>query len=138
MEPPDRATPTRTATNALIRFITRAYGVDRARSPARGSLPNTRPGEGPLPRVCYVDIYGWVHFNDPERAERAQESLEAEGYRVELQHQDEGAAVVLAIPPEPSLPSEALTTRLRSLADDFGGEFIGHGGSEQVVLRDRS
>ena len=85
-----------------------------------------------------MDICGWVDFNNPERAKRAKETLEAEGYRVELQDQEEGAVVVLAIPPEASLPPEALTTRLRSLADEFDGEFLGHGGSDQVVLKGHS
>ena len=85
--------------------------------------------------MCQVDFYGWVHFDEPERAESAKATLEEEGYRAELRPQEDGAVIVLAIPPEASLPPQALTTRLRSLAADFGGEFIGHGGSEQVVLR---
>ncbi len=45
------------------------------------------------------------------------------------------AVVLPAIPPDPSLSPEACTRRLRSLAENFGGEFTGYGGSEQVVLR---
>jgi hypothetical protein len=80
-------------------------------------------------------IYGWVLFNDLERGAEAKKSLEAEGYDVELQQEEDGALVALAIPPEAASSPEILTTRLRLLADDFGGEFLGHGGSHQVVLR---
>ena len=87
--------------------------------------------------MCHVEIHGWVLFAEPERAASAKLILEAEGYRVELQPQEDGAVVVLAIPPEASRPPQALTARLRSLAADLGGELVGQGGSEQVVLEGR-
>ena len=83
-------------------------------------------------------IYGWVRFGEPQCSESAKHALESEGYRVEAHAQEDGAVVLLAIPPEASLTPEALTTRLRSLADDFDGEFTAHGGSEQIVLKRRS
>jgi hypothetical protein len=85
-----------------------------------------------------VKIYGWVCFDQPQRAESAKATLEAEEYRVEVQSQEDDAVVLAPIPPEASLPLEALRTRLRSLAEDFGGDFLGHGESEQAVLRGHS
>ena len=83
-----------------------------------------------------MNIYGWVLFNDPRDAEGAKGSLEAEEYRVELLEED--GAVVLQATPTASLTPEALRTSLASVAENFGGEFLGHGGSHQVVLRGRS
>jgi hypothetical protein len=82
-----------------------------------------------------VDTYGWVLFTDPERAGQAKAVLEAEEYHAELQPQEDGAVIVLAIPQGTPLSQETLRKRLLVLASDLGGEFLGDGGSEQVVLR---
>lgn len=81
-----------------------------------------------------MDIHGWVLFGDPARAKEAKRALEAEGYRAELQPQQHGAVVILAIPPDPSLTPAALSTRLQPLASNFEGEFTGYGGGHQTVL----
>ena len=85
-----------------------------------------------------MQIYGWVVFADPVRAAEAKAVVEAEGYRAELQPQEDGAVIVLAIPLDASLSQETLRTRLQLLAADFGGEFIADGESEQVELRRHS
>jgi hypothetical protein len=84
-----------------------------------------------------VEIYGWVHFADPDLAESAKQSLEAEGYRVHL-HRQEGGVIELVATPTAAISPEALRTRLVSVAENFGGEFFADGGSHQVVLRRRS
>jgi hypothetical protein len=81
-----------------------------------------------------VQIYAWVNFEDPRQAAKAGTALEREGYDVEFQEQADDAVAILAIPRE-ALPEDALRTRMRSLADEFGGEFLGDGGSEQHVLK---
>ena len=83
-----------------------------------------------------MEIHGWVLFNDHVRCVEAKKSLEADAYRVELRPQDSGT-VMLAIPPD-SLSLDLLTARLRTLAVDFGGEFLSSGATHQVVLRRRS
>ena len=85
-----------------------------------------------------MEIYGWVYFDESQRAESAKKTLEVEGYRVEEQPQEDDAVVLLAIPPEPPPRPEALTARLRSLAEDFCVEFTGYGGGHQIVLRGHS
>ena len=102
--------------------------------PAQGSFRN--PATVLSLGMCLQGtIFGWVRFGEPQRSESAKLALESEGYRVETHAQEDGAVVLRAIPPEASLTPESLATRLRSLADDFGGEFTPHGGSEQIALR---
>jgi hypothetical protein len=57
--------------------------------------------------------------------------LEAEGYRIDLQKQDDGATVVAATPEAP-VPLEAVTTRMQALADARGGQLLGYGGISSV------
>lgn len=83
-----------------------------------------------------MEIHGWVLFEDDEGCVVAKKSLEGDGYRVELQPQD-GGTVILAVPPE-SVSLDLLTARLRTLAAHFDGEFLGSGGSHQVVLKRQS
>jgi hypothetical protein len=85
-----------------------------------------------------VQIFGWIRLDEPQRAASAEVALESHGYRVESYPQEDGAVVLLAIPPDGPLTPEARTTRFRSVADHFGGEFTAHGGSEQIVLRRHS
>ena len=81
-----------------------------------------------------MEIFGAVNFDDPGQAEKARMLMEREGYDVEVQKQADGAFVVVAVPPTGTSSAEVLVARMQSLADDLGGDFLGHGGSAQHVL----
>jgi SPOR domain len=69
-----------------------------------------------------------LSFSSRAQADEARSRLEAEGYAVDLQEQPEGGLVVVAVPGRDPSPAETLVARMRPLADDLGGEFLGYGG----------
>ena len=83
-------------------------------------------------------MYGAVAFDDHEQASAAKSVLMREGSAVELQHQADGSVVVVATPSGSAPTLAALVQRMQLLAGEFGGEFLGHGGTEQYPLKGRS
>jgi hypothetical protein len=83
-------------------------------------------------------IFGAVAFDDPEHAATAKGVFTREGYAVELQSQADGSVVLVATPSTLKGTESALVEWMRLLASDFGGEFLGRGGSEQYPLRGHS
>jgi hypothetical protein len=79
-----------------------------------------------------------IHFDQPEQARRAGEVLASESFRVELQQQADGSVVVIAFPTSTSVSVEAVSARLQILADQFGGESLGHGGLTSFGVGRRS
>lgn len=83
-------------------------------------------------------IYGAVSFAKPEQADDAKHLLEREGYDCGLQAQVDGSVVLVATPPAAANTESALGERMQLLASQLGGDFLGHGGSEQYPLRRHS
>ncbi len=79
-------------------------------------------------------IFGALLFDQPEQAEIAKTVLEREAYDVDLQTQADGSVVLVAAPPAVAPAESALVARMKLLADELGGEFMGHGGMEQYPL----
>lgn len=83
-------------------------------------------------------VYGAVAFDQSDEAEQARSLLESEGYEVELQGQEDDSVVLTAIPPVHVSSAEALEAKMRAVASQFKGEFLGRGGSFEYVLRGHS
>jgi hypothetical protein len=83
-------------------------------------------------------ISGAVSFERPEQAEAAKSILEREGYDVDLQPQRDGSVVLGAGPSAAALAptASALVARLKLLAHEFGGSFMGYGELRSTPLRD--
>jgi hypothetical protein len=81
-----------------------------------------------------VTIYGAILFGEPDVAEQARDLLEGEGYGVELQDQEDGSIVLVATPSANVSSTEALEAKMRAVASQFSGEFLGHGGAAQYLL----
>jgi hypothetical protein len=81
-----------------------------------------------------VAIFGAVLFDHPQQAEIAKTILLREAYDVDLQSQADGSVVLVAAPQAVALAESALIARMKLLANELGGEFIGHGGMEQYPV----
>lgn len=76
-------------------------------------------------------------FDGRDVADSAAETLRVDGYEVGFQDQPDGRSIVVtASPPAAQSADEIAAARKRidALARELGGEFLGHGGSEQHVL----
>jgi len=79
-----------------------------------------------------------VSFERPEQAEAAQRALEREGYDVALQPQRDGGVVLVTEPTAAASTASALAERLRRLANEFEGSYVGHGELSSTPLRRHS
>jgi hypothetical protein len=69
-----------------------------------------------------------MSFESRAPAEVARSTLETQGFTVDVQPQADHGVVLVATPKADPASPEAPLARIQSLADDLGGELLGHGG----------
>jgi hypothetical protein len=69
-----------------------------------------------------------ILFEQREQAQQAREVLTSESFRVELQDQPDESVVLVAWLTSAAVRVETVAARLQSLAVQFGGQSLGHGG----------
>jgi hypothetical protein len=79
-----------------------------------------------------------IRFEQREQAQQAGEALASESFRVELQDQADDSVVLVASPTGTAVSIDAVSARLQLLADQFGGESLGHGGLTSFGIGRRS
>jgi hypothetical protein len=82
-------------------------------------------------------VYFALLFGGRDVAEVAADTLRAEGYGVEFQPQPRNNSVAVTATATSELSAveiAAARSRMAALASELGGDFLGHGGSEQRVL----
>jgi hypothetical protein len=72
-------------------------------------------------------IFAFV-FDSQEAAQAAESRLTTAGYRVQLQPQEDGAAVLAVSQPEDDAAPEVVQARLQLMVEPLGGESLGYGG----------
>ena len=70
-----------------------------------------------------------------EGAEAARSRLVQDGYRVDLQAQEDGAVVLAVTHSGDDSAPELVQARLESTVEPFGGESLGYGGSASYAPR---